>query len=438
MPVEDECREQGQNLVLEELRQREAEGAPIRVGIVGLGAMGLAIARQIAVTPGMRVSFLADSVLSRAQQAAQGCGRTVHVTDDALAALSDPLVPCDVLVEATNSIVAAYDYCMAAIERKAHCVLMNAEVDLALGFLLRAAAKDKGVVVTSDAGDQHGVLSRLIDEVSMWGLDIVQAGNMKGFLHRHRSLRESQAVAASLRLDPVQCLAYTDGSKLNIEMAIIANQCGLTPEVPGMRGPRADKPEDALQLFDFDAYAGQGRIDYILGARQHGGGVYVVARCDDDLQQWYLGYYKVSGKAPYYLFFRPYHLCHIETTRAIALAVLYGKAVCTMKHGRITDCYAYAKRDLAPGAVIEHGIGSDEVYGLVDGVAGAERDQHVPQALLCAEGEMARPVLRRSVGIDTPLTWDAVDFGHSRLVELWQRQQSQCVPQPSAGASVLR
>jgi predicted homoserine dehydrogenase-like protein len=408
--------------MLDDLRQREKAGQPIYVGIVGLGSMGLAIAHQVSITPGMCLGFVADRDIRRAEKAAKAGGGTVHVTTDAVAALENHRLPCDVLVEATNSIVAAYDYCMAAINRQAHVVLMNAEVDLALGFLLRAAAQKSGVVVTSDAGDQHGVLSRLVDEISLWGLGIVQAGNMKGFLDRHRTLAGSVEIARSLRLSPVQCLAYTDGSKLNIEMAIVANQCGLTPEVPGMRGPAADRVEDVMALFDFERPETRGRVDYILGAGQHGGGVYVVAHCEHDMQGWYLNYYKVVNRHPYYLFFRPYHLCHLETPRAIALAALYGKAVCTMKMGRLTDCYAYAKRRLVPSSVIQHGIGSDEVYGLVDTARAADDRACIPQVLLESEEGPARPVVRKTVGMDMPVTWDVVALPESRLLALWNQQ----------------
>jgi predicted homoserine dehydrogenase-like protein len=247
---------------------------------------------------------------------------------------------------------------------------------------------------------------------------------MKGFLDRHRTMAGSVEIARSLRLSTQQCLAYTDGSKLNIEMAIIANQCGLTPLVPGMQGPRADKVADVMDLFDFDSYGGQGRVDYVLGATQHGGGVYVVGRCDNPLQKWYLQYYKVTGRHPYYLFFRPYHLCHFETTRAIALAALYGKAVCGMDAGRLADCYAYAKRDLRPGDAVQHAIGSDEVYGLVDATAQADARAAVPLGLLDMEDGAARPVMRRRVAADRPLAWDDLELPPGRLLQLWSQQQA--------------
>ena len=386
--------------------------------------MGLGIAHQLGLTPGMRLSFVADKSEAAAGEAARLYGKPTHVATDCLAALEDPSLPCDVLIEATNSIVAAFDYCMAAIEKGAHCVLMNAEVDAMLGYLLRDAAARKGVVVTSDAGDQHGVLARMMDEIEMWGFEFVQAGNMKGFLDRYRTLEGSVEIAASLQLSPEQCLAYTDGSKLNIEMSLIANERGLTPRVPGMEGPCAERVEDVLGLFDFESYGGKAHVDYILGARQHGGGVYVVARSDDPFRAHYLDYYKITNRAPYCVFFRPYHLCHFETPRAIAMSVLYGRSGLDLRHGRMTDCYAHAKRPLSRGDRIAHAIGSDEVYGLIMSAQDADAADLVPQGLLDVEDTNERPVLRRAVARDEPLSWDDLDMPDTRLLQLWQQQKA--------------
>jgi predicted homoserine dehydrogenase-like protein len=408
--------------MLNQLKLRENEGHFIHVGLVGLGAMGLGIAYQIGKTPGMRLSFVADRNLQAAEKGREVYGKDCMVTTDCAAALADEKVRCDVLVEATNSIIAAYDYCVAAIRRKAHCVLMNAEVDLILGHLLQAEAAKHSVIVTSDGGDQHGALARMMEEVEMWGFKIMQAGNMKGFLHRHRDMTGTVEIAAKLGLSVQQCLAYTDGSKLNIEMAVIANEYGLTPKVPGMEGPVAQKVEDALNLFDFDSYGEQGRVDYILNAKQFGGGVYVIGKCEDTFQQGYLNYYKVNNLHPYYLFFRPYHLCHLETPRAVALAALYGKGVCTMRQGRVTDCYAYAKKDLAPGTKIAYAIGSDEVYGLIDTAAVADAAKHVPQGVLDVEGSDLRPVVKKKLAKDQPITWDDVEVPDTRMAQLWEQQ----------------
>src|ERR1700690_3660814 len=125
--------------MLQELKQREKDGRPINVGLTGLGSMGLGVAYQIGRTPGMRLSFVADYNEAAAKNGAEVYGKPTNILKDCMAALKDPSIPCDVFVEATTSIVAAHDYCMAAIQRNAHCVLMNAEVDIVLGYLLRAA-----------------------------------------------------------------------------------------------------------------------------------------------------------------------------------------------------------------------------------------------------------------------------------------------------------
>jgi predicted homoserine dehydrogenase-like protein len=252
----------------------------------------------------------------------------------------------------------------------------------------------------------------------------VQAGNMKGFLDRHQTLEGIAPIAKQLKLSTVQCLAYTDGSKLNIEMSVIANEYGLTPFVPGMEGPRANKVQDVTTLFDFDKYNGQGRVDYVLGAKEHGGGVYVVGKCESEFQQGYMNYYKVTNKHPYYVFLRPYHLCHLETPRAIALAALYKKPVCTMRQGRVTDTFAYAKKDLKPGDKVQHAIGGNEVYGLIDEAKKADSANHVPQGVLDIEGQPERPVIKRAVAKDQPLTWADIEIPANRMTELWEKQKS--------------
>ena len=73
-----------------------------------------------------------------------------------------------------------------------------------------------------------------------------------------------------------------------------------------------------IDLFDFDKYGQQGQVDYILGAKEHRSGVYVVGKCENEIQRHYLDYYKVTNKHPYYVFLRPYHLC----TRSSAAAAV--------------------------------------------------------------------------------------------------------------------
>jgi predicted homoserine dehydrogenase-like protein len=428
------------------LRQREADGQPIRVALVGAGAMGVGIAWQIGRTPGMVLAAITDIDKAAAAAAAEAYGAPWRWggPDDVLPGEGVTLVTetpfylhparpelgLDVLVEATNTIGFAGQVCEAAIEAGLHVVLMNAEVDLALGPTLARKAAEHGVVVTSDAGDQHGVLARMIDEIRLWGFEIRMAGNIKGFLDRYATAGGLIEEARIRQLNPIQCCAYTDGTKLGIEMAVIANGEGLVPFVPGMEGPRAADVKDVFDHFDFDRYGDQGVVDYILGA-QPGGGVFVVGRCEDPLQARYLWYYKM-GDGPDYLFYRPYHLCHLETTRAIADAALRGEAVLAPRHGRLCDVYAYAKRDVSAGEVVPHGIGGDHFYGLIERCADADARGAVPIALLEAEGDdMSR--LLRGLRRDAPLTFDDITLPRSYLVRRFHEQQAaQAATTPAA------
>jgi len=416
----------------------EESGKRIRVGLVGAGAMGVGIAYQVALTPGMELAFVGDidiEAAHKAADAAQPPAKFEVGTSDVLPSRdvvvlsrdSSMLIEraremeVDVLVEATNSVGVAARYCNAAIDGGMHVVLMNAEVDLAIGHLLNHRAAERGLVVTSDAGDQHGVLARMIDEIRMWGFQIVMAGNIKGFLDRYANA-ESLAYEAKIRnLNPVQCAAYTDGTKLCVEMALIGNGEGLVAATRGMEGPRAENVHQVFDLFDFEKYGGQGVVDYILGA-EPGGGVYVVGYCDNPLQADYLKYYKM-GKGPWYLFYRPYHLCHLETPLAIAQAALDGSSLLSPWAGRLNDTYGFAKRDLKPGERVEHGIGGDHFYGMIDQCAIAEPASMVPMVLLEADGD-ERPIVTREIRKDEPLTFDAIELPETYLLAQYREQEA--------------
>jgi len=384
-------------------------GKKIKVGVVGAGAMGRAIAYQVATHPKLELNWVADQNLEAAQKAIKLAGYGI-AGNDCLSLLKEN--PIDVLVEATNAIGEAARYCFTAFSEKTHVVLMNAEVDLALRPLLENKARENNVTVTSDAGDQHGVLAVMIEEAIEMGFDIVQAGNIKGFLDNYATPESIKPEADKRNLSAEQCCAYTDGSKLHIEMAMLANAYGYLPPAGGMTGPSATTVQEALSKFDFKAYGDTPRIDYILGA-DPGGGVYLVVKPQKDLppeQAFYLNYYKL-GEGPYYLLYRPYHLCHLETPKAIKLAVdrepllPFDKKVC--------EVYAYAKRELNLGEQFSHGIGSAEVYGKV-----APVDPNlVPMVIL--EGIVK---LKANVPKDALLTWDDIELSPSLILDYWNEQ----------------
>jgi predicted homoserine dehydrogenase-like protein len=345
----------------------------------------------------------------------------VVAVTDILQLLEDNPLHIDALVEATNTVAFAARAVECALRNRIHVVLMNAEVDLLLGPWLHELATRNGVGVTSDAGDQHGVLMRMIEEMQLWGFDVKMAGNIKGFLDRYATASSIAEEARKRALNPIQCVAYTDGTKLNIEMALVANATGLLPFRRGMEGPRAQHVSEVFEKFDFSRYGEPGVVDYILGAAPHGG-VFVVGHCDVPFQQRYLEYYKL-GSGPYYLFYRPCHLCHIETPRAIARLVLFNRKVLEPTHGKLTEVVALAKRALPARTRITHGIGSDDLYGMIERSDVIERDGAVPVGLLDFAGG-APCIVTRAIHKDELITLRDLEMPDS-LLQNYDAQQRQ-------------
>ena len=103
---------------------------PIRVGILGSGAMGKGLAYQCSITPGMKCVALADIVVTKAANSAQAIGQPHQIVEsseemhdainqDLLAVSADGLLVAtceavDVLVEASSAIVEGARFVLAA------------------------------------------------------------------------------------------------------------------------------------------------------------------------------------------------------------------------------------------------------------------------------------------------------------------------------------
>ena len=403
----------------------------IRVAVIGAGAMGRGLFYQCRVTPAFRCVALVDLRIERAVACAEELGLPYRIVEDVagvneavrdgvVAVCEDAELPAradlvDVFIDASNAILAAGRFCATALEHGKHLIMMNAEADLAFGpyFMQRAIAND--VTYASCDGDQHGVIKRLVDDLTLWGFDLVMAGNIKGYLDRYANPTMIIPEADKRNLDYKMCTAYTDGTKLGIEMALLANALGLKTAVPGMYGPRASHVLEALDLFDLDAIRSRhgAVVDYVLGAEPNGG-VFAVGYCDHPYQKQMMAYYKM-GPGPYYVFYRPYHLCHVEAMDAVAAAHLDGRSLLQPRYGLRADVYAYAKRDLRRGERLD-GIGGYACYGLLENRSDNEAAPGLPMCL-------AEDVhLRRDVKKDEKILLADVVYDPERLdFDLYRR-----------------
>ncbi|UCD75630.1 MAG: hypothetical protein JSV91_01690 [Phycisphaerales bacterium] len=416
--------------LLSRLKKRQDRGEAIRVAMAGAGLIGTGIIRQVRLTPSMRCPLIVSRTIEHAVDAYVKAGVAagdIVVSDDItelgraveeerpaitrrVEALRE-LAAIDVVVEATGAVEYGAKVALHAIESGKHIVMMNAETDATVGCLLKHKADEAGVVYTNSDGDQPGVLKRLVDHVQCMGFEVVAAVNCKGFMDAYATPESIRPWAEKQGTSLPMTTAFTDGTKMNIENAVLCNATGLVPEIRGMHGVEtslATALDDCTKVF-----GRRGLVDYTLGG-DFGGGVFVIGHGDDpEMVQPYMQYLKM-GKGPNYLFFRPYHLCHMETPLSIAEAVLDGEPTIAPLGNPVTEVIAVAKRDLPAGTSLE-GIGGRDCYGRIDTAAAAA--SFLPVGL--AEGA----ILTRAVSRDEPIPAEAVELERGAVIVRLRREQ---------------
>ena len=392
----------------------------IRVAIIGIGSIGKGLVYQTHATPGMKPVAIADIHINKAIECAKWLkfdhevvstladlnyaiqrGK-VAVTDNGDLLASSGLV--HVLVESSNAVLQGALHALKGIKNHQHVVMMNFEAEMMYGPLLLRAAQEEGVVYTCADGDQPTVIKKLIDEIELWGLNIVMAGNIKNYLDRYTDPIKIAPEADKRTLDHKMCSSYTDGTKLCVEMAVLANAINGKAAVPGMLGHRMKHVNEIFNHVNFDEiWNGKNPIvDYVLGAEPKGG-VFVVAHTAEKFQQYTFNWFPPDvGPGPYYIFSRPYHLGHIEAMQCIAEAYLEGTARLQPVYGMKTNVITYAKRDLKAGDTLD-GMGGFQNYGLIENLD--ENSKPGLPVLLCDNLK-----LKRDVPKDQRIALEDVEF----------------------------
>lgn len=406
---------------MEPLKKRlDALEKPINVSIVGIGSIGKGLVYQSFHTNGIKPIGIADIHLEKAEECAKWLGLEYKIVENkqqleeavskgkfVITTDGELLASCeqtDVFIESSNAIIEGARHAIKAIEAGAHIVMMNYEAELMYGPHLLKLAKSKGLVYTCADGDQPTVIKTLVDELELWGFDLVMAGNMKGFHDLYTDPIKIAPEADKRNLDHKMCSSYTDGSKLCVEMAVLANALDLRTHVPGMHGPRIKSIYDIFDHFDFEEiYKNkQGVVDYVLGAEPKGG-VFAIGYTDEPFQQYTLNWFPPNmGPGPFYLFYRPYHLGHIEAMACVAEAYLDGSARLKPEAGMKTNVFCYAKKELNKGDMLD-GMGGFASYGLIENI----ETQSTPGVPICLSDNL---VLKRAIPRDQRISIDDVAY----------------------------
>ncbi|NJD62432.1 MAG: NAD(P)-dependent oxidoreductase [Deltaproteobacteria bacterium] len=414
------------------LEQREREGNPIRVGLVGAGYMGRGIALQvISSIAGMRLVAIANRSIREAQRAYKDAGidsfataGTLKDLEDAVAkggvaVTGDAALVCraagiDAVIEATGEIEFGARVAVEAIGSGKHVILMNAELDATLGPILKEYADRAGVVITNTDGDEPGVAMNLYRFVKTIGYRPVLAGNLKGFYDPHRTPATQKEFAEKHGQKPKMITSFVDGTKLSMELTVLANATGFRVGRRGMYGPRCAHVKDALALFPTEQLLNGGLVDYLLGA-EPGTGAFVVGYNENPIRMQYMRYFKM-GDGPFYVFYTPFHLPHLEIPLTVARAVLFRDATVAPLGGPVCDVITLAKRDLKAGEVLD-GIGGYTCYGMIDNADVSRAERLLPMGL----SEGCRLV--RDIPMDRPVSYGDVELPAGRFCDTLREEQ---------------
>jgi predicted homoserine dehydrogenase-like protein len=357
-----------------------------KIGIIGMGQMGKGLYHQASLQDDIECVAVTDIHEDRCSDV--GCDVEPHA--DSLVVRDD----VDVVIDATSSIVEAAEFDKEAMLHGKHLVMMNAEADLIFGPAFMRLAKKCAVTYTSCDGDQPAVEVKLVREVLGWGgFELVVAGNIKGFLDRYSNPDKIKLEADKRGIDYRMASAMTDGTKMQIEQALVANCLGIGTWATGMGGSMY--VEHVVYYIGVIPGCNKPYVDYVVGAEPNGG-VWITVRCDDIFQRQMLSYYKM-GDGPLYTFYRHFHICHIEAMQCVRDAAR-GRSLMRPDHGFKTNVMAYAKRDLKAHQTLD-GIGCFDCYGLIENMP----SEGLP---ICLTEEVR---ITRDIAKDEPILMSDVD-----------------------------
>lgn len=423
-------------LVDKALAERQRLGNPIPVAIVGAGYSGRNIAHQIVKSfPGLRLVAISNRNLDAARQAYATAGVTdvrmvesrqsvEQAIQSGQAAITDnAAILCEAdgveaVIEATGTIEFGAGVVMSAIKNGKHIILMNVELDATLGPIMKAHADRAGVVYSNSDGDEPGVAMNMIRFVRSIGLKPVLAGNLKGLYDKYRTPETQRGFAEKANQKATTMTSFADGTKLSMELTVLANATGFRVAKRGMHGPALAHVNDSSKFYQ-DKLLNGGMVDFLVGAAPSNG-AFVLGYSEDPVKAAYLKYLKM-GEGPLYTFYTPFHLPQLEIPLTVARAVLFKDATVAPLNGPACDSVSIAKRDLKAGEVLD-GLGGFTCYALIENYDESRRAKALPMGV--SEGCK----LKRDVPKDQLVTYDDVELPRDRFCDKLRQEQNERFP----------
>jgi predicted homoserine dehydrogenase-like protein len=363
-----------------------------RIGLVGTGFIASGFARL--VHHHVSDLTLGPVLTRRPASSVQGFPCTDRFTHSE----QELLDKSDLIVECSGDVLHATRIIDIALRAGKPVVTMNSEFHVTTGSYFA----DKGLLTEAE-GDQPGSIAALREEAVMMGFKPLVYGNMKGFLNHHPTPEEMAYWAGKQGISVEQTTSFTDGTKIQIEQALVANGFGGTITRQGMEGPKAtDITKAAIELARRASERGGRAIsDYVLAPGN--AGVFVVGTHDQT--EWKALNYLKLGDGPYYVLMRPFHLCQYEIIKTVRRVLNGGGVLLNNSSKPTVSIVGIAKTDLPAGTRIDRAIGGFQVRGEAARIADVKG--HVPI------GMIQNAVLTRSVSAGQVLSFADVELPDS-------------------------
>jgi len=242
----------------------------------------------------------------------------------------------------------------------------------------------------------------------------VAAGNIKGMVDHYRTPETQVGFAQKYDQDVRKVTSFADSTKLSMETTVVANATGFHVGRRGMYGPSCKYVRELSTLLPAEQMLETGLVDYSVGAMPLTG-AWVIVHEESPLKKAQLSYYRL-GDGPFFVFYTPFHLPHIQIPSTIGRAVIHRDPTVAPLAGPVCEVLTIAKRDLKAGEKLD-GVGGFCSYGLIDNRAEARAVNALPIGL--SEG----CILKRDIAKDDVISFDDVESPRGRLVEkLWHEQ----------------
>jgi predicted homoserine dehydrogenase-like protein len=408
------------------LLERESQGRPLRVGLIGAGKFAAMYLAQVPRTPGIRLVAIADLVPANAKTNLERVGwspaaiSAASISDDWQKLVSNPEI--DIVIEATGNPVAAVEHILGAFAHGKHVVNVTVEADAFCGPILARRAREAGVVYSLAYGDQPAIICDLVDWARAAGFPVVAAGRGHKWLpHFAQSTPETVWGYYGLTpeqariggLNPKMFNSFLDGSKPAIESSAVCNATGLTPAPGGLLYPPGSVDEIPALMRPRDeggVLHHKGQVEVISSLRTDETpiaydirfGVWVVFEGETEYIQRCFSEYgvKTDPSGRYACMYKRWHLIGLEVGISVASVGLRGEPTGCAAGWR-ADAVAVAKRDLKKAEILD-GEGGYTVVGRLMPAEASMAQACLPLGL--AHGWK----LLRPVAAGQALSWDDV------------------------------